>query len=780
MFGNKTKTAIILLALILSSGQQLWGADAPRRVNIGYFEGGDYPVHALLRSEFSKQLSQILPDSIEAVAIPEGYRSADWDRERCRTQAAELAAEKNIDLLIAMGPWVVHDLLEAGYDRPILAMHQFNVLAEGLIDSTGRPIAPNLTVHLPTDRIQTDLTLLTRLVDIERLGVLFFPSSDEKDRLISHFSAIGDDLGFEVVTAEGFDNIGTYAFFKAYNALDKKIDALYMPPAWGLDLVELREFIQAVRRDRIPVFTAEGKMLLERGAFATGSYYSVISEARFQADKTVRIMQGELPADLPVLFTGGGGLAINEETARQCGIILPQEVLNDFYVIEAPAPEETPYYTLNDAVSRALAANPGYLAQHDALEAATQAARQAYAAYLPQLSASAAFTHLDDNNIANVRNLLEPDQFVTQLNLRQLLFSLETIRAIEVAAKQRKLEDNNHQQARLDLELAVSLAYLNWLQAKEALAGNLKNRNLIELNLETAVARNRIEQNDTVDIIRLESDRYDATERVIDAKSELRVARVLLNALFNLPGNELFLLDTNYFAENAFWNREGRLWPMIENLGRQEQTEQYLVDQALRTSPKSSLQRLRVDLAKELLAQNKSRYFPTIGFKAGLDFSDRLKESATFEEEHTTWSISGLLSLPLFEGTDRIRERAKLKARLNEIEYQKDAVSLEIMRTVQSGVQNLSAHAHAMTAAWQARKRADTNLDLVMENYSAGRTPLLNLLDAQSLSLNADLAEINRRYQYFRSMARLVHALGWSVADDYSNFVEEFYRRAPK
>ncbi|MFQ5452964.1 MAG: ABC transporter substrate binding protein [Candidatus Zixiibacteriota bacterium] len=752
-------------------------AQTKKSFNIGYFEAGVYPVHSLLRNEFYNQLEQVLPEQYSVVSIPEGFRSALWNRDTCRVMAAQLAKLKHLDLLIAMGPWVVQDLLEAGFDKPIIAMHQFDPLAEGLLDANNQPVASNLTVHLRPGKIEEDLTLLSKLINLKRLGLLYFPSANEKDSIIANISLIGKKLGFEVVTSEGFNNVGTYAFFNAYRQLDKNIDAVYLPPLWGLDIVKLTEFFKMLDRDKIPSFVSEGKILLEKGAFATESYYSTISEARFSAIKTVRIIEGETPADLPVIFRSGLGLAVNNRTAMRCGITLPDEVLNDFFVIEAPLPDETPFYNLNDAINRAVTQNPGYLSQYHALEAAAQAAKQEYAGYLPRLYSTASFTHFDDDAIANLRRVFDDDQYSLNIILEQEIFSLYTIKSIQVAAKKRDIENKDLIQAQLDLELGVSLAYLNYLKASEQLSAYLNNRNLIEHNLEIARARNILEDADTLDIIRLEDERYQATSIVIEGKKNLNIARVFLNALFNMPGNQQFILDSTSFLENSFWNRESNFFTKINHKLLQDNIENLLVTKAIINNPQISQYQIMINLQKDLLVQNTSRYLPTIGFRSTLNFSDRLKETSFFNEEKSSWSVSGFIKLPIFLGTNRIHERGKLKAQLNEIEYQKDDISLNIMSTVQSEFHKLIAHANNMTPSYQSQKRSYQAIELVIKDYGAGKLPLLNLLDIQVNALRADIIAINTRYNYYQAMARLVHAVGWTTQDNYSNFLEEFHRQ---
>ncbi|MEE8575724.1 MAG: TolC family protein, partial [candidate division Zixibacteria bacterium] len=245
--------------------------------------------------------------------------------------------------------------------------------------------------------------------------------------------------------------------------------------------------------------------------------------------------------------------------------------------------------------------------------------------------------------------------------------------------------------------------------------------------------------------------------------------------LFNLPGNEVLALDTSVFSGSHFLRNEGKLYAHIKDGPAQEQLENKLLAQALALNPKTQSYRARLDIQRDLLSKNKARYFPSVGLKASLNFSDWLEEQGTFEEENSSWSVAGIVNIPIFLGTDRLRERAKLKAGLSELEYRRDESSLEVMRDVQTNIHRFIAAANKVTPAAQSKKRSLKALDIVVPAYGNGDTPLINLLDAQSNGLEAELATINARYSYYEAMARLVHGVGWTVHDNYSSFQQEFH-----
>ena len=769
------------LLLLLIFRAVSFGAGEPKKVvRIGYFEGGKYPVHDLLREEYFKQLDLILPDSIQVVPTPKGYYSAVWNRDTCRQMAEELAHNNDVDIVIALGPWVVEDLLAAGFTKPIIGMHQFFPLAQKLIDSTGRPVAPNLTVQERPGKIIRDLTILTRLIPVKRLGLLYFPSGQEKDSVVDYVKAIGKRLGFEVETAEGYNDVGTYAYFKAFASLDKNVDAVYVAPLWGFDMEKIDEFFRRTNSAKVPTFVSEGKILIERGAFGTASYYDAISEARYNAYKTLQIIEGATPADLNVSYLSGLGLAVNNGTALKCGINLTEHVLDDFYVVEAPVPDSASHYSIADAINRAMNQNPDYLSKYDVLEATSHAAGEAVAEYYPQLSGVTALSHVDKDLSRYAGGPLDKNQFVAGLNLDQKLFSYSTIKDIQAASEKKNLAKNDLKEAQLDLEQAVTEAYLNYLRAEDTRKAIENSRNLVEYNLELARAMNALQGKDTVDVIRLEGLRYRLTGRITEARRNVKIARLMFNTLLNLPGDDPFTLDTVSYSPSGFWRADDQVRDQIVNLPSQQNLTESLIDSAFAQSPQMSHYDLLLNIAHDRIAQNTGSFLPDVGFRASFDYADRISNDDGFPTGRSSWTVGGILSWPLFLGSKRISERKRLKASLSETEYLRDSQGLNIRQKISSGIHHLVSSANTMASLSQEQPKAYQALDLVVTEYGSDRADLVKLLDFQQNALNADLATINARYDYYDAVASLVHSVGVTTNGQAGDFMALFRKLTGK
>ena len=762
LFKNGFSAFIVLLLLAGSTP-----AGETKQIRVGFFEGGSYLMHDLLRDAFRNELESLTPEGYEIVFSYRAYKSADWNPATCRKMAEELTALEDLDVVVTFGPWTVEELLKAGFTKPIIAMHRFDPGAEGLVDSGGYPIADNLTVLVRPGQIESDLVMFNRLKPIRKLGVLFFPSGSEKDRLMEKINAIGSNLGFETVTAEGYNNLGAYAFFKAFGEIKKRnIDALYISPLWGFDLNKLNWFFKEVNKSRIPVFTGEGEFIVSRGALASNTIQNITAVARYTAVKAWRIILGAVPADLPVTFAENSGLTINEEIARQYNVRIPRDNVLGVDIIPAPPNEGDFRFNLSDAILQALAANPGYQARYETLKQAAERSSQAYAAYLPHLDLEAAYRKVDDNTVSNSYDEVKNDQLSMKLNLSQQILSLPAIYDIKLAALNRDKSEVSLNEAALDMEQAVVTAYLNYLKAVEVLKIYEEKKRFIDYNLELTRADQLLGDTGNVDIYRWFDEYYRVVRDINDCRNNIEIARILFNLLLSQPGRTPFVLDSTLFSYDEFEREYAGFHPMLYFREQAERVEDMLVEQAFIANPCISRFDYEIEMQNKRLQKNLAGWFPTVGFTATLGRQDILQDRGfLFKEKTDTRSLGLTVSLPLFSGGDRLWERRVLHAGLSETEYFKDNARLDIIESVRLGFLKFVNLLDKLPAALESERQATVYVGMMLRRYSAGDASLAGVSDAVDNAVKSRLAAVNNRFEYYRAAAALMREIGWSIKD---------------
>ena len=642
---------------------------------IGFFEGGAYPAHTEFRNFYREQLKAMAPAGFEVVFDPDGFQSAEWDRDASRRAARTLAANKAIDLVVAIGPWTVEDLLAAGFDRPIVAVFRYDPAAEGLLDAQGRPLYDNLTVRVKPGKVVNDLRMLGALTPIKKLGFLYFPSADESDAVVEQMATVTGTFDMDLATATGYDRKGTFAYFKAYQSLGR-VDAVYLPPLWGCDSDKIRQFYAMLARDQVVAFSSEGAYHALRGALAAGSAESALEVAHYQAWKTVRIMAGVVPADLPTRLEDSPRLTINESVARELGLDLNFTTGPGLYVIDGPPSDDVERLTVIDAVSLALSQNQSLQAARSRLEAARDKVGETAAGYRPQLNLNGSALRYDRNTLNN-HPRYDRTRYQAGLEIRQELLSLDVLADIRTASRRSDVVENEVRRAALDLELAVTAAFLDVLLAEQT--RQLDRSQLSNTDDCHRLARLKLEldESSAAEVWRLEEESLKAAAVLRRDEARVRIARIVLNTLIGRPSDFPFVIDWQHFSDDRFFREQFALDQFKATSGQWGRSIWTLLNKLAETNPELTGEELRIAVSEAEVARNRAGLWPRIGFVAGLEMADELTERTDWKESNPTWSFGATLDLPLYLGGRRTRERSRLRAELASQEAARDQTRLE-------------------------------------------------------------------------------------------------------
>lgn len=760
------KNSLMILYILIFCSATSWSGT--KVFQIGFFEGGKAPHHTLLRQEYRNALKMKLPDDIKVRYAPYGFKSAKWNRDSSKTMALQLVNEKRIDLVVALGPWVVEDLLEAGFTRPIVSIHRFDPELEELLDKNGRPKASNLTLQLKPEKFRRDLLTMAYLLNPKKIGVLLFPTGDEQDALLKKINLIAQEMGVEIITAESYNNSGTFAFFKSYYELKKqKPEAVYVGPLWGMDLITTGEFFKMMARDKMPVFAYEGNLPVQKGALASNGLLAHLGDCRFAAYKTVKIFEGASPAELPLVFEEDDNLTINMGAAKICELEIPDYILNDASLLPAINIGET--VSLADVIERTEVQNPGYLARVERFKAASQLASEALIGYLPQINAGGAIVYDDNNSLGDFGK----NGRLFFLELNQTLFSLRTIKEIKSASEFKRLDSLDLNGVNQKLQLAVSLAFVNRFGSGKALEILRQNGNHLKLYKEHARSEMLIYGADSLDIKRWERERLKNDSRVITARYDFDITERLLKMLQNLPPESNLNYDFELFAPINMVEGQSSLVQNISVKSDQNKLSDFFYNRAKSDNSALLIFSQKIIFNKSLLAANRAKFFPELKLKAVWRQAD-LSDDYDFPFEDKTFTVYGILSMPLFEGGLRFKQNARLKTLISETEYQKDSVSLTLIYEIRNLLAELLENSERAPVVYRNGVKAKETLDIIYQAYQKNQIGFLDLLDAQNAVVENELTMLNLQVDYFQAMARLIFESGHTQLEDKKLFTDQF------
>ena len=131
------------------------------------------------------------------------------------------------------------------------------------------------------------------------------------------------------------------------------------------------------------------------------------------------------------------------------------------------------------------------------------------------------------------------------------------------------------------------------------------------------------------------------------------------------------------------------------------------------------------------------------------------------------------LTLPLFQGAARFAETRRTTQETYRLMRGRQAAAQRIEQNVRDSVFQVAASRLAIDLGRTAAEAARLNLGIVADNYTLGLVSLVDLLDAQTNSLNADLAAIDAINDYLIDLMRVERAVG-----QFTFFVPEERRAA--
>ena len=137
----------------------------------------------------------------------------------------------------------------------------------------------------------------------------------------------------------------------------------------------------------------------------------------------------------------------------------------------------------------------------------------------------------------------------------------------------------------------------------------------------------------------------------------------------------------------------------------------------------------------------------------------------TFPFDFTTQPASARLtiSLPLFQGLSRQRQVTEARVQLEDLDYNLREEELALRADIATTLATVRAAYRAALIEEQNQILADEQLRLARERFSVGLADFLELLEAETLQVEADREQIAAIFAYHDSLATLEAVVGTSL-----------------
>ncbi len=393
--------------------------------------------------------------------------------------------------------------------------------------------------------------------------------------------------------------------------------------------------------------------------------------------------------------------------------------------------------TLQDAVSAALASNPGL--------AAIQARADALAAIPPQVE-----TLPDPRVMVNLVNLPLDDPSFTQEGMTQLQLGISQMLPYpgklalrgEAASQEARAALSDVAERRLQLKRDTKIIWWNLFFLDRALEINDRNREILSQFVTVAETRYEVGQGLQQDVLlaQLELSQLDDRDILLHRLRQSEAAR--LNALLDRPASAPVRLPAKVNEQLPV------LAPAAELHQRAQSSRPYLQAQGYRTSAA----RTRIDLAKK-------DYYPDFKLGAIYGLRDGSNPDGSRRSDFATLQFS--MNLPIF--TDTKQDRA-VDQRTSEwlrekysLDDRRNTVASEVNRAITDFRNSAS---QAVLFSRQIIPQARQTVDSMLAGYQVGKVDFLNLVRSQTKLYNYESDYWRALSTANQALAQLAAAVG--------------------
>ena len=235
----------------------------------------------------------------------------------------------------------------------------------------------------------------------------------------------------------------------------------------------------------------------------------------------------------------------------------------------------------------------------------------------------------------------------------------------------------------------------------------------------------------------------------IRAARNVEAARMALNRLLGRPIEDSLELDTITTAMGS---------PLV--------TSETAVETALKQRADLSALRLQKEALQGFAKGARMQYRPSLGFQGKLGILAFDPDQLGDFKNNKEWQVGVGLQWNLFDGFSSSSRARQYDSDVRSLELVERQASAFARIEIESAQREAEAADTAYQAARQARDAAFEALELLSDDFRAGKGQITDLLSAEEGLRNAEFGALASRYQMARSQAALRVALGFNLHEE--------------
>jgi outer membrane protein TolC len=571
--------------------------------------------------------------------------------------------------------------------------------------------------------------------------------------------------------------VGTTAA-PALQAVPPDVQAVLVTSMPQLPEAEFDALNAGINQRNLPSVTTEGRRAVERGLLVTryGDVDQQRRARRVALSMLNTVVDGENPSTFRVLLPRQERLTFNMATSRAIDIAPPWDFLTQADLLHAEDREAAaPSLSLETAVRQAVQANLDLQVANRFVAAGQETVKEARSFLLPQVDALGDARIIDEGQAEAGGGNLPEQQVAGALVLHQLLYDEPTWANFSIQKDIQVGREETRTITALDVMFEAAVSYLNVLAAQTAARIQRQNLDLTRANLELARVRRDVGEARTSEVVRWENQIANDRRRVIDAFAQTQQTEIALNRVLHRPLEAAFRTEEPMLDDPQLLSSFARTFPYVNNPRFFEIFRDYMVQEGLEAAPELYLSDAQIRAQeRQLTADQRAFWLPSFALRANVATVDRSgtgSDASTIDlgggqtitlpqDNNWSWEVGASASLPLFTGFGRTARQNRSREALAQLQLEREATAERIATRIRTSLYQSGASFANIDLAREAARAATRNYELILDAYREGVASILDVLDAQTESLNANLDAANSVYLYLIDLMEVQRSVG--------------------
>jgi outer membrane protein TolC len=534
-----------------------------------------------------------------------------------------------------------------------------------------------------------------------------------------------------------------------------------------LDSKEFQKLVGGLIRRKLPSYSVWGRDDVEEGLLVSVNAKSNIPRfARRIAVNVHRILLGEDAGSLKVAFPTKQEITINMATARAIGLYPSWSILTEAHLINEKPEVVNRWLSLDSAVREAIEVNLDLAVQERIVAAGKEAVKQARSGLLPQIDLDAQGVVIDDDRAIAGQGATPEESISGSATATQLLYSDDIWSNYRVEQYRQTSREELREAVKLDIMLDSAVAYLNVLRAKTLERIQKDNLRLTRANLDRAFARVSIGAANRSEVFRWESEIARSKQDVLSAEALRRQTVNALNRLLHRPLEERFGTEETGLGDPLLMVSDPRFFDYVSNPMTFRVFRDFLVEEGLALSPELR----RIDAAMNaqkriLMSAKRAFWLPDFTLEGSVtelfeESGEGKRDQSPTGRDKTDWSVGVFANFPLVSGGGKFATIKRAREELSGLRLERLSTAERIEQRIRSELHETGASYSSIRLSRQGADASRQNLELVTDSYLRGVVSIVDLLDAQNNSLQADEDAENAVYTFLIDLMRVQRAVG--------------------